>query len=162
MKLAEYIWIDGTKPTPQLRSKTKVIDDNDELSLWGFDGSSTNQAEGHSSDCVLKPILSVTPDPLRAGNSTLVLCEVLNPDMTPHKSNTRHQCVELAEKYEKHESWFGLEQEYTLLMDNRPLGFPENGYPSPQGQYYCSVGAQNAFGREVIDAHYEYCLYAGR
>ena len=23
---AEYIWVDGTKPTPQLRSKTKVIE----------------------------------------------------------------------------------------------------------------------------------------
>ena len=22
---AEYIWIDGTKPTPQLRSKTKIM-----------------------------------------------------------------------------------------------------------------------------------------
>tara|TARA_R100000808_G_scaffold24303_1_gene55673 strand:+ start:1824 stop:2828 length:1005 start_codon:yes stop_codon:yes gene_type:complete len=161
MKLAEYIWIDGTEPTPQLRSKTKVIGNNDDLSLWGFDGSSTNQAEGSSSDCVLKPVLSVTPDPLRGPNSTLVLCEVLNPDMTPHKSNTRHQCVELAKKYEKHESWFGLEQEYTLFKDGRPLGFPETGYPSPQGQYYCSVGASNAFGRQIVEEHLELCLQAG-
>src|SRR3546814_3577999 len=69
---AEYIWIDGTKPTPLLRSKTKILDDGQEPPVWGFDGSSTNQAEGHSSDCVLNPVF-VCPDPIRGGDSILVL-----------------------------------------------------------------------------------------
>ena len=44
---AEYIWIDGTEPTPMLRSKTKIMhDDTSEMPVWGFDGSSTNQATG--------------------------------------------------------------------------------------------------------------------
>ena len=60
--LAEYIWIDGSTPTKKLRSKTKVLSDLemgatlDSFPQWVFDGSSTNQAEGDYSDCLLKPV----------------------------------------------------------------------------------------------------------
>ena len=77
---AEYIWIDGQKPTAKLRSKTKVVPDGQEPPIWGFDGSSTEQAPGKASDCVLNPVL-VKPDPIRGGDDVLVLCEVLTPDM---------------------------------------------------------------------------------
>jgi glutamine synthetase len=85
---AEYIWIDGTEPTPRLRSKTKILSDGKNLPIWGFDGSSTNQAPGAASDCVLKPVFSC-PDPIRGGNNLLVMSEVLLTDMTPHVTNTR-------------------------------------------------------------------------
>jgi len=160
VKLAEYIWVDGTQPTPSLRSKTRVLDADEEPPIWGFDGSSTNQAEGHDSDCVLKPVKMVS-DPLRQGRDLLVLCEVLNTDMTPHKTNTRSSCAKIANIYQEDDTWFGLEQEYTLLQNGRPLGFPENGYPAPQGQYYCSVGAANAYGRPIAEKHLEACLTAG-
>ena len=75
---AEYIWIDGTQPTPLLRSKTRIVEDGKEPAIWGFDGSSTNQAEGSDSDCVLQPVF-VCPDPLRAEGDKLVMCEVLHP-----------------------------------------------------------------------------------
>src|SRR5436309_2758707 len=80
---AEYIWIDGTEPTAKMRSKTRIVADGAELGIWGFDGSSTNQAPGSASDCVLKPVFTC-PDPIRGGNDVLVLCEVLLTDMTPH------------------------------------------------------------------------------
>src|SRR5690606_4759205 len=95
---AEYIWIDGTEPTPLLRSKTKIVEDGAEPPIWGFDGSSTNQAPGDKSDCVLRPVL-VTPDPIRGGNDKLVMCEVLDTDFEPHPSNTRAACAAAAEKY---------------------------------------------------------------
>ena len=85
---AEYIWIDGTEPTPKLRSKTKIVPDGADLPEWGFDGSSTNQATGDSSDCVLIPVFSC-PDPIRGGKDMLVLCEVYSADGKPHPSNTR-------------------------------------------------------------------------
>ena len=69
---AEYIWIDGTSPTAKLRSKTKIVADGVEPPEWGFDGSSTNQAEGHASDCILKPVATY-PDPIRGGDHVLVL-----------------------------------------------------------------------------------------
>nr|BFE87603.1 hypothetical protein GCM10020093_102040 [Planobispora longispora] len=125
---AEYIWIDGTEPTAKLRSKTRVLADGDELPIWGFDGSSTNQADGHSSDRVLKPVFTC-PDPIRGGDNVLVLCEVLDIDMTPHSSNTRALLTEVAEKYADQESWFGIEQEYTFFKEGRPLGFPIGGFP---------------------------------
>src|SRR5947208_1994354 len=65
----EYIWLDGYTPTPSLRGKTQIKEFDkfptlEQLPLWGFDGSSTMQAEGHSSDCVLKPA-AVYPDAAR-------------------------------------------------------------------------------------------------
>jgi glutamine synthetase len=137
---AEYIWIDGTAPTAKLRSKTKIVDDGQEPPIWGFDGSSTNQAPGARSDCVLKPVFTC-PDPLRGGNNKLVMCEVLLTDMTPHPTNTRAACTAIADKVKSEQYLFGLEQEYTFFSGSRPLGFPDSGFPAPQGGYYCGVGA---------------------
>jgi glutamine synthetase len=157
---AEYIWIDGTEPTPRLRSKTKILPDGTELPIWGFDGSSTNQAPGSNSDCVLQPVASY-PDPIRGGDDVLVMSEVLLPDMTPHETNTRALLRPVAEKFADQEPIFGIEQEYTFFRDGRPLGFPPNGFPAPQAFYYCGVGADEVFGRDVVEAHLEGCLDAG-
>ncbi|MDB4967784.1 MAG: Glutamate--ammonia ligase [Myxococcales bacterium] len=157
---AEYIWMDGAEPTPKLRSKTKIIDKGKEPPIWGFDGSSTNQATGHSSDLVLKPVF-VCPDPVRGENNKLVMCEVLLTDMTPHPTNTRAALVEVAEKYKAHDIWFGIEQEYTFFDGVKPLGWPTNGFPAPQFGYYCGVGADEVFGRDIVEEHMEACLTAG-
>ncbi|SEO26492.1 glutamine synthetase [Actinacidiphila rubida] len=157
---AEYIWIDGTQPTAKLRSKTKILADGAELPVWGFDGSSTSQAEGHASDRVLKPVASY-PDPIRGGAHVLVLCEVFDIDGTPHESNTRAALRETSERYADQESLFGIEQEYTFFQGARPLGFPEGGFPAPQGGYYCGVGADEIFGRAVVEKHLDNCLAAG-
>jgi glutamine synthetase len=157
---AEYIWIDGTEPTPLLRSKTKIVDDKAEPPIWGFDGSSTNQAPGKASDCVLRPVF-VCPDPIRGGDHKLVLAEVLLTDMSPHPTNTRAEAALVAAQYEDQEPLFGIEQEYTLFEGTRPLGFPVNGYPGPQGPYYCGVGSDDIYGRPMVEAHLEACLNAG-
>ena len=157
---AEYIWIDGQKPTAKLRSKTKIVPDGEEPPIWAFDGSSTEQAPGAESDCVLRPVL-VRPDPIRGDDDVLVLCEVLTIDMEPHPSNTRAELVEVAEKYKHHEPWFGLEQEYTFYKDGRPHGWPSGGFPAPQGGYYCGVGADEIWGRDIVEVHTKACMDAG-
>ena len=158
---AEYIWIDGSEPTQKLRSKTKILpDDTMEMPIWGFDGSSTNQATGDNSDCVLNPV-NVFPDPIRGGAHKLVMCEVLTTDMKAHPSNTRAACARVAKKYRKHEALFGLEQEYTFFKVGRPHGFPLGGYPEPQGGYYCGVGDDEIYGREIVEDHMAACLEAG-
>lgn len=154
----EYVWLDGYKPEPNLRSKTKIVEGAGGLTLselpeWGFDGSSTQQAEGHFSDCLLKPVKLVV-DPQRI-NGWIALCEVLNPDGTPHESNTR------AHLKDNPNNWYGFEQEYTFVADGRPVGFPKDGYPAPQGQYYCGVGGGLVTGREVVEEHLDVCLAAG-
>ena len=162
--LAEYIWMDGNEPTQKLRSKTKVIDDIvssvEDLPSWGFDGSSTNQAVGSDSDCMLKPVFKI-PDPIRGGSNLLIMCEVMNPDGTPHISNTRSHLAYLSKKFSDKEAWFGIEQEYTLFEGRNPLGWPEGGYPAPQGPFYCGVGADEVFGRDIVEEHLELCLNAG-
>ena len=156
----EYIWLDGYEPVPNLRSKTKVVAFEDtptleELPIWGFDGSSTQQAEGSNSDCLLQPV-ALFPDPARR-NGMLVMCEVLLPDGTPHPSNSRATIPDDAE------TWFGFEQEYFFYRDGVPLGFPREGFPPPQGEYYTGVGYKNVgdIAREIVDAHIDLCLDAG-
>lgn len=157
---AEYIWIDGQEPTAKLRCKTMVLPLGKDLPLWGFDGSSTEQAPGEASDCVLRPVFTC-PDPLRGGNHVLVMCEVLLTDMTPHPSNARAACAAAAEKYASHEAWFGIEQEYTFFDGQKVLGWPDNGFPAPQGGYYCGVGSDEVFGREIVEDHLDACIDAG-
>ncbi len=157
---AEYIWIDGTIPTPKLRSKTKILEQGEEPPLWAFDGSSTNQAAGSTSDCVLRPVFQCH-DPIRGGTSILVMNDVLFPDMSPHPTNTRAACSVAAAEYASYEMIFGIEQEYTFFKGSRPLGFPDAGYPAPQGGYYCGVGADEVFGRDVVEKHLDICLDAG-
>jgi glutamine synthetase len=157
---AEYIWIDGTKPSPIMRNKTRIVADGKEPDIWGFDGSSTNQAPGSNSDCVLRPVFTC-PDPIRGGANILVLCDVELTDFTPHPTNTRAFCVEAAEKYADQSPMFGIEQEYTFMQNGRPLGWPENGFPAPQGPYYCGVGGEKMVGREIIERHTQACLDAG-
>ena len=158
---AEYIWLDGNYPS-QIRSKVKVIDlvEEQQPPIWGFDGSSTTQAEGSNSDCVLFPIF-VCNNPLEE-NCILVLCEVLNTDMTAHESNTRQECAKFSKIYESDECWFGMEQEYVLLgTQGRPLGWSIYNDPSPQGDYYCGNGSKLVAGREIVNEHLDACLDAG-
>jgi glutamine synthetase len=160
MAKLEYIWLDGYKPTQSLRSKTKIEGDFsgklEDCPNWSFDGSSTEQAPGGSSDCVLKPVF-ICPDPQRK-DGYLVMCEVLDSTGAAHQSNGRALIED-----DDNDFWFGFEQEYFLWdpETNKPLGFPASGYPAPQGPYYCSVGAKNAYGREIVEEHLDACLEAG-
>ncbi len=143
-----------------IRCKTKIMAEGKELPIWGFDGSSTNQAPGERSDCVLRPVFSCF-DPLRGGKNVLVLCEVQLTDFSPHPTNTRSTCVAVAAQYADQEPMFGIEQEYTFFKDGRPLGWPEIGYPAPQGPYYCGVGGDYMVGRDIVERHTAACIEAG-
>jgi len=160
---AMYIWIDGTGESLRCKSRslTKKPKTVSDLPAWNFDGSSTGQAEGSNSDCYLKPV-AMFNDPFRGNPHKLVLCEVLNYVMQPVATNNRERCLEVMEKVKDAHPWYGLEQEYTLLdVDGHPFGWPKQGYPGPQGPYYCAVGTGNVYGREVVEAHYKACIYAG-
>ncbi|MEM6732218.1 MAG: glutamine synthetase, partial [Myxococcota bacterium] len=162
---AEYIWLDGATPTQTLRSKTRLVPVEGEVSLesfpeWSFDGSSTYQSPGGDSDLGLKPVFFCA-DPTRLGGY-LVLTEVLNADGSPHESNHRAELRRVLDAGgAKAEAWIGFEQEYTLFQEGRPLGFPANGYPAPQGPFYCGVGADRVFGREIAEDHIDACMEAG-
>jgi glutamine synthetase len=188
--LAEYIWIDGSTPTRHVRSKTKVIRVNsyqewtmgfslpsaDKFPEWAFDGSSTGQAEGAASDCILQPV-RVVVDPTRHNHGLdveeggvsaslpvafLVLCEVMNADGTPHPSNTRARLRETLDGgADDLDIWIAFEQEYTLYKGSRPLGFPEDSrFPAAQGPYYCGVGSDEVYGRQMVEDHLAACLDA--
>lgn len=167
LSMVEYLWLDGTVPTRQLRSKMRLIQLGDNPSLasfpeWSFDGSSTNQAAGEDSDCILKPV-SFVKDPIRGEGNYIVMAEVYNADgETTHETNSRAQLRAVLDAgAAAQDPWMGFEQEYTLFKDGIPLGWPENGFPGPQGPYYCAVGAENVFGRDIAEEHAVLCMEAG-
>ncbi|KAK5851733.1 hypothetical protein PBY51_023263 [Eleginops maclovinus] len=158
-----YIWIDGTGEG--LRNKTRTLDFEpktiDDIPEWNFDGSSTYQAEGSNSDMYLIPVCMFR-DPFTQDPNKLVLCEVLKYNRLPTETNHRMSCNKVMEEVKEHAIWFGMEQEYTLLgIDGHPYSWPTNGFPGPQGPYYCGVGSDNAYGRDIVECHYKACLYAG-
>merc|ERR1712232_673383 len=135
----------------------------DELPIWNYDGSSTNQAPGTDSEVLIKPV-AIFPDPFRKHDNILVLCEAIHPvTKKPIPTNTRSAAKAIFDKKLQLKPWFGIEQEYTLIKKDgfRPLGFPEVGVPAPQGPYYCGAGFDSAIGRDVADAHLKACCYAG-
>ena len=171
LNYAEYIWLDGATPTQDVRSKTRMLFHQDKRDLasfpeWSFDGSSTWQALGRSSDCILKPVY-FTPDPMRDGQHYLVLCEVLSADGSPHPTNKRNALSKLMKQTASQEPLIGFEQEYTLFTGHLeasgrwPVGWPESGYPGPQGPFYCGVGAGKVYGREIVEEHAAACDEAG-
>ncbi len=168
MICAEYIWLDGVQPTQGLRSKMLVLSSpKSTISLssfpsWSFDGSSTSQAKGAKSDLFLRPV-QYFQDPIRGEKNYIVMCEVLHVDgKTPHESNTRSQLKDLLSKgADKEKVWIGFEQEYTLFEGSKPLGWPEEGFPEPQGPFYCGVGAHVVCGREIVELHLAACQAAG-
>jgi len=158
-----YIWIDGTRE--DLRSKTRTLDfvpkSIEDLPIWNFDGSSTGQAVGENSDIYMKAV-AMYPDPFRLGNNKIALCETYDHEEKPLGTNFRYECNKVMEKAKDTKPWFGMEQEYTILaQDKHPFGWPKNGFPGPQGPYYCGVGTDKVYGRAIVEAHYRACLYAG-
>ncbi|XP_031476561.1 glutamine synthetase nodule isozyme-like [Nymphaea colorata] len=164
--IAEYIWIGGSGM--DMRSKARTIshpvNDPSQLPRWNYDGSSTGQAAGEDSEVILYP-QAIFRDPFRRGDNILVMCDTYTPSGVPLDSNKRYKAAEIFSHPEvaAEETWYGIEQEYTLLQKdvNWPLGWPVGGFPGPQGPYYCSVGADKSFGRDIVDAHYKACIYAG-
>jgi len=161
---AMYVWIDGSGETMRSKSRTLDFPPNkpSDCPIWNFDGSSTGQAaDQQNSDVYLHPI-ALFKDPFRTGNNKLVLCECYDHEEKPVATNNRNTCNKAMQASKDSHPWFGIEQEYTLLdYDLHPFGWPKNGFPGPQGPYYCGVGADKVYGRAVLEAHYRACLYAG-
>jgi glutamine synthetase len=158
----EYVWIGGNQ---ELRSKTKVVDYNDNNNYymieWNFDGSSTGQANGNESEIILKPV-KIINDPIRK-NGKIILCETYFPNGDVHPSNNRFLANQIFMRSLKEKPWFGLEQEYFMIDNNtgNPLGFCNNLVANPQGQYYCSIGSGNSFGRNIAEEHLQACIESG-
>ncbi|GFQ05954.1 glutamine synthetase leaf isozyme chloroplastic [Phtheirospermum japonicum] len=150
-------------PKP-IETISKPVEHPSELPKWNYDGSSTGQAPGEDSEVILYP-QAIFKDPFRGGNNILVICDTYTPAGEPIPTNKRYKAAQIFSdpKVAAEIPWYGIEQEYTLLQTKVkwPLGWPAGGYPGPQGPYYCGAGADKSFGRDISDAHYKACLYAG-
>ncbi|KAJ6796727.1 glutamine synthetase cytosolic isozyme 1 [Iris pallida] len=189
--IAEYIWIggSGTDIRSKARTLTGPITDPSQLPKWNYDGSSTGQAPGEDSEVILYP-QAIFKDPFRRGNNILVssilcsessplfihllfesyvltkvMCDCYTPAGEPIPTNKRANAAKIFSHPDvvAEVPWYGIEQEYTLLQKDVkwPIGWPIGGFPGPQGPYYCSAGADKSFGRDIVDAHYKACIYAG-
>lgn len=170
---AEYVWIGGSG---ELRSKTRVLHipeihikrnniNIDSFPKWNYDGSSTNQATTENSDIILEPC-ALFKDPFRGGPNKLILCHAYDKENKPVACNNRQKALEIFNQKPEEEPWYGLEQEYFLINHNNhlPLGFSESNTfmkKGQQGQYYCSAGFENAYGRHIAEEHLQKCIDAG-
>jgi len=168
--LAEYVWLDAHQtPRSKTMTMTHLPRNVKDMRIWNYDGSSTEQAEGHNSEVLLKP-RAIFKDPFRGGPHILCVADAWNAwDDKASIGNTRAACAEIHEKYAALDAWYGIEQEWTLMRPGKigeaptlPLGFNADGSePAPQGPYYTSAGYGVAIGREVADEHYMKCMQAG-
>lgn len=184
--VCEYIWLDHSN---NFRSKTKIMhnhDPNNGFPMWNYDGSSTGQADGSTSEVFIRPV-KVVNDPFRSNHRALfflVLCDTwlfdkenTNNDKIaykPHPDNTRYQAsITFNEPLIiSEEPWFGMEQEFFFMKNGVPLGMVPNPnsevalgmFPNgknttdlvsvsgkPQGSYYCGVGPNNVYGRDIAE-----------
>ena len=167
--IAEYIWLGGNN---ELRSKARtiILDPINNLKLnhiyttnlkdfpnWNYDGSSTDQALTDNSEIILKPV-SVYSCPFRRDNNVLVMCDTYNLQNEP--IGNRFSANEIFNKNLIQKPWYGIEQEYFIMdKNNKPFNYTIDSN-SKQGQFYCSVGTGNAMCRQLVDKHYNYCLYS--
>ena len=158
----EYVWLDGYKPEPNLRSKIKVMDllptpahiRISDIPSWSFDGSSTNQAQGRFSDLILKPVkLYYHTIHMEQIPTIYVLCEVMMPDGQRHESNKRATLIN------DKDFWVGFEQEYFLRSKHtgKIVGMKDD--VEGQGRYYCGIGMSE--GRQLVEKHLDTCLSLG-
>ena len=175
--IAEYVWLGGNG---ELRSKARTLDTNliypysdsnfityplpiiSHLPEWNYDGSYTGQASGSDSEVIIKPC-SVYKCPFRKESNILVMCDTYKPNGQPLDSNTRHWAKKLFDQNLDEKPCYGIKQEFFIINNDtyKPLGLAEYNKNIYRDQCYCSVGSRNAFGREIVDMHYGYCLYAG-
>jgi glutamine synthetase len=161
--IAEYIWMDKKN---NFRSKSRTLDirnqsdiEIDNLPKWNYNGVLCGQSENN---VILTPV-AVFMCPFRGQNSILVLCETYKENGEPMSNNYRQNAVKIFNDNKEIEPMFELEQDYFIINpnNNKPLGFPISGYPEPEGDYFCSIGTLNNFGRKIADLHYKLCLVAG-
>ena len=174
--ILEYVWIDADGG---MRSKTRVVSLEEGVSAsssilsdprrweWSFDGSSTGQATGTDSDVLIRPV-AVYSNPFYKNDlalAYLVLCDCYNKDGTPHATNARVRCAQTEASCSTDEPLFGIEQEYILYDRAKEIPYQWDTPGDPgcggQGPYYCGVGGDRCFGRNIVDQHLQACLHAG-
>lgn len=160
----DYVWVDGTGEN--VRSKARTIefipDNHKEVPVWGSDGKASMLPVPKESDVLLVPV-AIYNDPFRRGNNKLVLCDTYEYDGKALPTNHRKSFCDALNKVCDQEIMWGLEQQYMVMdMDERPFGWPVMlGEPRKHMGYYCSVGGNKVYGREIAESHYRACLYAG-
>ena len=159
----EYVWLDSCG---EVRSKIRTLTLEEKHSFqisripeWNYDGSSTDQAKTDCSGVRLIPIDRPYKHPFIQGIVVFCLTQGYTED-TPSFKNM----MDLSEALKSQECWFTFEQEYTLLQPGTrlPMGWKDsNTPPPPQGPYYCGNGCEGAFGRDLVQDHYQVCLSIG-
>merc|ERR1719264_167431 len=96
--IVEHVWIGGHGH--DIRSKCRTyqrdtIPAPGDISEWGYDGSSTNQASGEDSEVFIRP-RKVVKCPLRGGMNCIALCDTYLPTGEPANTNFRAEAVKFS------------------------------------------------------------------
>ncbi|KAF8397877.1 hypothetical protein HHK36_016802 [Tetracentron sinense] len=125
--------------------------------------SPTCQAPGEDSEVILYP-QAIFKDTFKRGNGILVLCDAYNTVGDPILANKRYDAGKICNHpvVAVEGPWFDIEQECTILQKyfKWSIGSRAGVSPGSQGPYYCGVDVGEAFGWDVMNAHYKAYLYA--
>ncbi|KAL1433000.1 hypothetical protein MTO96_001984 [Rhipicephalus appendiculatus] len=162
-----YVFVDGRLEKTRCKTRTLEFEPKsaEECPEWTFCALASYQwpDAGPKSEAYLSPV-ALFRDPFLKGRNKLVLCEVLQADRSPNKTNTRRSCLNAMNKAKDQQPWFGIEQEYVVTeKDGHPVDWPRDVKHTikPLGPYCYGVGADATSGRYISDAHYKACTYAG-
>jgi glutamine synthetase len=155
--IVEYIWIGGKN---EIRSKTRIVSTVSELTKndileWNYDGSSTWQADSNGDTEILLKPCALFKNPLRTGNSYLILCDTYKFNGEPTENN--HRCNAFKYFYtSEYEPWFGIEQEYFIEFNDVIC----NNQQNKEGYHYCGL-TNNKNERNIVEKHLKICIDAG-
>ncbi|EMS46544.1 Glutamine synthetase cytosolic isozyme 1-2 [Triticum urartu] len=173
------------------RTVNGPITDASQLPKWNYDGSSTGQAPGEDSEVILYPQAIFKDPFRRGDNLLVMCdCYTPQGVPIPTNKRHNAAKIFNTPKVAAEETWYEYlrrcfkfiyyssryrQKSYQNgLADHKIWRFPHL-YPylltvralirlisePKQGPYYCAAGADKAFGRDIVDAHYKACLYAG-
>jgi glutamine synthetase len=149
-KIVDYFWLDKEG---LLRTKTKILNEDEIPGIWNYDGSSTGQAsiEGNT-EIIIKPVITIQFNDNY--NSYIAFCDIFDIDNNP--LSYRQIALNYFEREDviKEEPWFGLEQEFYFV----PKYFYENFYEDiSKKNEYCSIN-RDPIERKVMTEFIDYCI----
>ncbi|KAL5006627.1 hypothetical protein ScPMuIL_015433 [Solemya velum] len=162
--LVEYVYVDHSRTDIHWKTRTLDFEPMSAQACPVWDTLMYNNFEGKEPrvEVLIVPV-SLYRDPFRRGKNKLVFCQIYEKMDKPAFINTRHTCEKVLDKISEDEPWFGLEQEYFILgSDQRPAGWKtEKSFRPKDYHSLCGLTRTAGLERELVDVHYQACLFAG-
>lgn len=153
-----YVWLDKFNI---LRSKTKRVEQVNQIPIWNFDGSSTSQMDYSTmnTEVLLQPIrVYIDGFNERNNENYLVLCDTYNINkdgiITPTVDNYRYGAINIFNETNLNPK-FGFEQEFYLIDNENHEKLSSLTNISNKDNNYCRTTTKYTY---IMNEFYNLCL----